>query len=207
MAKTFKIGDHVSWNSEAGRVRGKIIKVHKRAAWALRATVQNYLKRCTFLPRPLSPPPGRSRSSKIEIYFKSLFNRLWLHVMPPLVPFSQSLRFMASFQTQTFCRPAGCSARHSRLGPCIAEFCTANINFNGSRYKRRHVNCTTLIYRGFWCPLTPSRRKSQKTRPKGGGLKDQATSRSSVSAGSPMIRRSSAATPSRTARFSFIRLE
>ena len=28
MAKTFKIGDHVSWNSEAGRVRGTIIKVH-----------------------------------------------------------------------------------------------------------------------------------------------------------------------------------
>ncbi len=28
MAKRFKIGDHVSWNSEAGRVRGRIIKVH-----------------------------------------------------------------------------------------------------------------------------------------------------------------------------------
>lgn len=24
----FKIGDHVSWNSESGRVTGKIIKVH-----------------------------------------------------------------------------------------------------------------------------------------------------------------------------------
>jgi len=31
MAKTFKVGDHLSWNSEAGRVRGKIVKVHKRA--------------------------------------------------------------------------------------------------------------------------------------------------------------------------------
>src|SRR5258708_33255145 len=31
MAKTFKGGDHGSWNSEAGRVRGKIVKVHKRA--------------------------------------------------------------------------------------------------------------------------------------------------------------------------------
>ena len=30
MVKTFKVGDHVSWNSEAGRVRGKIIKVHRR---------------------------------------------------------------------------------------------------------------------------------------------------------------------------------
>jgi hypothetical protein len=30
MTKTFKIGDHVSWNSEAGRVRGKIVKVHRK---------------------------------------------------------------------------------------------------------------------------------------------------------------------------------
>jgi hypothetical protein len=28
MAKKFRIGDHVSWNSEAGRVSGRIIKVH-----------------------------------------------------------------------------------------------------------------------------------------------------------------------------------
>lgn len=28
MAKTFKIGDHVSWNSEAGRVSGHIVRVH-----------------------------------------------------------------------------------------------------------------------------------------------------------------------------------
>lgn len=26
--KIFKIGDHVSWNSEAGRVSGTIIKIH-----------------------------------------------------------------------------------------------------------------------------------------------------------------------------------
>jgi hypothetical protein len=30
MSKKFKVGDHVSWNSEAGRVRGKIIKVHTK---------------------------------------------------------------------------------------------------------------------------------------------------------------------------------
>ena len=30
MAKRFKVGDHVSWNSEAGRVTGRIIKVHTR---------------------------------------------------------------------------------------------------------------------------------------------------------------------------------
>lgn len=29
MAK-FSIGDHVSWNSEAGRVRGHISKIHKK---------------------------------------------------------------------------------------------------------------------------------------------------------------------------------
>src|SRR5579872_5977621 len=28
MAKTFKVGDHVSWNSEAGRVSGHIVRVH-----------------------------------------------------------------------------------------------------------------------------------------------------------------------------------
>jgi hypothetical protein len=26
----FKVGDHVSWNSEAGRVRGRIVRVHTR---------------------------------------------------------------------------------------------------------------------------------------------------------------------------------
>ena len=30
MTKTFKIGDHVTWNSEAGRVSGRIIKVHTK---------------------------------------------------------------------------------------------------------------------------------------------------------------------------------
>lgn len=30
MATKFKVGDHVSWNSEAGKVSGKIIKVHKK---------------------------------------------------------------------------------------------------------------------------------------------------------------------------------
>ena len=29
-ATTFKVGDHVSWNSEAGRVRGRIVRVHTR---------------------------------------------------------------------------------------------------------------------------------------------------------------------------------
>ena len=30
MTTKFKEGDHVTWNSEAGRVRGKIIKVHAK---------------------------------------------------------------------------------------------------------------------------------------------------------------------------------
>ena len=30
MAKTFNVGDHVTWNSEAGHVSGRIIKVHKK---------------------------------------------------------------------------------------------------------------------------------------------------------------------------------
>jgi hypothetical protein len=28
MTKRFKVGDHVTWNSEAGYVSGRIIKVH-----------------------------------------------------------------------------------------------------------------------------------------------------------------------------------
>ena len=28
MPKVFKVGDHVSWNSEAGRVSGRIVRVH-----------------------------------------------------------------------------------------------------------------------------------------------------------------------------------
>jgi Hypervirulence associated proteins TUDOR domain len=30
MTRRFKIGDHVSWNSEAGRVSGTIIAIHTR---------------------------------------------------------------------------------------------------------------------------------------------------------------------------------
>lgn len=30
MANKFKVGDHVSWNSEAGRASGKIIKVRTK---------------------------------------------------------------------------------------------------------------------------------------------------------------------------------
>jgi hypothetical protein len=30
MTAKFKVGDHVRWNSEAGHVRGMIIKVHKK---------------------------------------------------------------------------------------------------------------------------------------------------------------------------------
>ena len=30
MQKNLKVGDHVSWNSEAGRVTGTIVKVHTK---------------------------------------------------------------------------------------------------------------------------------------------------------------------------------
>jgi len=32
MAAKFKVGDHVTWNSEAGHVSGKIIKIHTKDA-------------------------------------------------------------------------------------------------------------------------------------------------------------------------------
>lgn len=30
MTKAFKVSDHVSWNSEAGRVRDRIVRVHTK---------------------------------------------------------------------------------------------------------------------------------------------------------------------------------
>ena len=30
MSMTFKVGDHVGWNSEAGHASGRIIKIHAR---------------------------------------------------------------------------------------------------------------------------------------------------------------------------------
>jgi hypothetical protein len=30
MAQRFKLGDHVSWSSEAGRVSGRIVRVHTK---------------------------------------------------------------------------------------------------------------------------------------------------------------------------------
>lgn len=30
MANKYRIGDHVTWNSEAGHVSGKIIKIHEK---------------------------------------------------------------------------------------------------------------------------------------------------------------------------------
>lgn len=30
MSQSFKVGDHVRWNSEAGKVSGKITKVHRK---------------------------------------------------------------------------------------------------------------------------------------------------------------------------------
>lgn len=30
LIRQFKVGDHVSWNSEAGRVRGTIVRVHTK---------------------------------------------------------------------------------------------------------------------------------------------------------------------------------
>ena len=30
MSGAFKVGDHVGWNSEAGRVSGRIVRVHEQ---------------------------------------------------------------------------------------------------------------------------------------------------------------------------------
>lgn len=42
MAQNFKIGDHVGWNSEAGRVSGRITRVHTSDF-----QVNGYTRHCT----------------------------------------------------------------------------------------------------------------------------------------------------------------
>jgi hypothetical protein len=42
MGHAFKVGDHVSWNSEAGRVSGRIVKVHVRDT-----TWKGYVRHCS----------------------------------------------------------------------------------------------------------------------------------------------------------------
>lgn len=43
MNHPFKVGDHVRWNSEAGHVSGKIIKVHTRDT-----IYKGYTRHCTL---------------------------------------------------------------------------------------------------------------------------------------------------------------
>ena len=42
MAHEFKVGDHVRWNSEAGHVTGRILKVHTRDT-----DYKGHIHRCT----------------------------------------------------------------------------------------------------------------------------------------------------------------
>ncbi len=42
MKTTFQIGDHVSWNSEAGYIKGKIIKIH-----TTNFNFKGYVRHCT----------------------------------------------------------------------------------------------------------------------------------------------------------------
>lgn len=66
MTETFQVGDHVSWNSEAGRVSGKIIKVHtsdfdyKDTPIALRRMTLNTRSKPT---RATTSPPRRAARS------------------------------------------------------------------------------------------------------------------------------------------------
>ncbi|HET8553997.1 MAG TPA: DUF2945 domain-containing protein [Rhodanobacteraceae bacterium] len=42
MSKRFKVGDHVSWNSEAGRVSGHIIEIHTQDT-----LYKGHMRRCS----------------------------------------------------------------------------------------------------------------------------------------------------------------
>ena len=52
----FKIGDHVAWNSEAGRVSGRIVKVHTRDT-----QYKGYTRHCS-----LDEPQYEIRSDRTE---------------------------------------------------------------------------------------------------------------------------------------------
>lgn len=56
MATIFKVGDHVDWNSEAGHVSGRIIKVHTRDT-----EYQGHPRHCT-----VDDPQYEIRSDKTE---------------------------------------------------------------------------------------------------------------------------------------------
>ena len=73
MTTRFKIGDHVSWNSEAGRVSGTIIAVHTRDfdykghTHRASATIRSTTSKAT---RPATSPRirvGRCGGSPVEV--------------------------------------------------------------------------------------------------------------------------------------------
>jgi hypothetical protein len=53
MAKMFKSGDHVSWNSEAGRVSGRILKVH-----TVNVNYKGYVHHASKAPGTIVAIPG-----------------------------------------------------------------------------------------------------------------------------------------------------
>ncbi|MGE5513732.1 MAG: DUF2945 domain-containing protein [Bacteroidota bacterium] len=56
MKRTFEVGDHVAWNSEAGRVSGRIVRVHTKDV--------NYKGYCHHASR--SDPQYEIKSDKTE---------------------------------------------------------------------------------------------------------------------------------------------
>ncbi|MDH6304038.1 hypothetical protein M2459_000765 [Parabacteroides sp. PF5-5] len=71
MDKTIKIGDHVSWNSESGRVSGKIIKIHT-SAFYFELSIWQYLREYiegTSGKQALFPP-----MQYINYFFKTYFS-------------------------------------------------------------------------------------------------------------------------------------
>ena len=60
MTSKFKVGDHVTWNSGAGRVSGKIIKVHIRNILYKGYTITRALTSMRGKPRP----SGRGRIAR-----------------------------------------------------------------------------------------------------------------------------------------------
>ena len=89
MAQRFKIGDRVSWNSEAGRVRGKIVHVHTKDLYAcgdiaLMPENQGFLGCCGSSYFPCKARAGDCLAPEKQSYrFVSRARRIAYEIDPP----------------------------------------------------------------------------------------------------------------------------
>ena len=69
--KAFEVGDHVWWNSEAGHVSGRIVRIHTRDTMVnAQRDIDVYLRASAFVPRTWSYLGGRVVTGMApDVYF------------------------------------------------------------------------------------------------------------------------------------------